>query len=242
MNEAAKISAKDDLPKALKPEIVALTESELRKLLNEAKNPTRRAEARGTLSSRPWFYPAILLAAFTGARRGEVLGLRWSDVDLEKKTITIRQSLAQSGTMVFTKLPKNDRTRPVSITSEVVTALRSHHAVQAKERLALGAAYKDADLVFAEANGGWVKPWNYGAAFADLVKRAGVTRIRLHELRHTHASLLAAAGVPIEVLSKRLGHASIAITADRYMHLYRDRDVAAAEAFERAMARGAGSQ
>jgi integrase len=87
-------------------------------------------------------------------------------------------------------------------------------------------------LAFARPDGSPIPPWNFGSAFRDLVVRAGVTRIRLHDLRDTHASLLAKAGVPIEVVSKRLGHSTIAITVDRYLVVYRERDEAAALAFE----------
>ena len=80
-------------------------------------------------------------------------------------------------------------------------------------------------------DGSPIRPWNFGAAFADLVRRAGVTRIRLHDLRDTHVSLAAKAGVPIEVLSRRLGHSSIGITMDRYLVVYKERDRAAADAF-----------
>ena len=90
--------------------------------------------------------------------------------------------------------------------------------------------------MFARPDGSALTPWNFGASFRDLVRRGGVTRIRLHDLRDTHASLLAKAGVTIEVVSKRLGHATIAITVDRYLVVYRDRDEAAASAFERLVA------
>ena len=79
-------------------------------------------------------------------------------------------------------------------------------------------------------------PWNFAAAFKDLVARAGVTRITLHDLRDTHASLLAKGGVPIEVISNRLGHSCISITVDRYVTVYQDRDAAAAAAFDRLVA------
>lgn len=95
------------------------------------------------------------------------------------------------------------------------------------------AGYQDQGLVFARPDGSTFTPWNLGPSFSDLVRRAGVTRIRLHDLRDTHASLLAKAGVAIEVVSKRLGHSNIAITVDRYLVVYRDRAEAAASAFER---------
>jgi integrase len=92
-------------------------------------------------------------------------------------------------------------------------------------------AYRDEDLVFSLADDAPIKPWNFGASFPGLVKRAGVTKVRLHDLRDTHASLMAMAGQPLDVISKRLGHSNIAITMDRYMTVYTSRDEAASEAF-----------
>jgi integrase len=223
----------DDLPKAAKPESTVLTESELRRLLDEAKTPTSRSKARGYLSGFPAFYPAVAFAAYTGARRGEVLSVRWRDLDLENGTVTIARSLSDTRGGLAFKAPKNGKSRDVELPASLVAILKSHHAAQARERLALGAGYADGDLVFARPDGSPMQPWNFGAAFADLVRRAGVTRIRLHDLRDTHASLAAKAGVPIEVLSRRLGHSSIAITMDRYLVVYRDRDRTAADAFDR---------
>ena len=85
----------------------------------------------------------------------------------------------------------------------------------------------------AQPDGSPVPPWNFGAAFKDLVARVGVTAITLHDLRDTHASLLAKAGVPIEVVSQRLGHSGIGVTVERYLTVYTSRDAEAAEAFQR---------
>jgi integrase len=134
---------------------------------------------------------------------------------------------------LFFKEPKNGKARKVILGAELAATLRSHRAAQAKEKLALGPGYQDNDLVFALPSGEPVAPWNFGAAFKDLVERASVTCVTLHDLRDTHASLLAKAGVPIEVVSSRLGHSSIGITVDRYLTVYTDRDAAAASAFER---------
>ncbi len=220
----------DDLPKVVKPKPVALTDEEVRDLLKEAKSPTGRSKKRGYLSSQPWFYPAVAFAVYTGARRGEVLALRWSDANLDKGSVTIARSITEQ---MEIKSPKNDRTRTISVPDKLCAILKSHRAEQAKERLALGAAYKDEDLVFARADGSPVDPWNFGRAVIDCIKRAKVTPITLHGLRDTHASLCAKAGVPLEVVSQRLGHASIGITAERYLHVYSDRDADAARAFER---------
>jgi integrase len=113
----------------------------------------------------------------------------------------------------------------------LVAVLREHREAQQLDRKTLGAAYKDGDLVFALADGSVVKPAAYGKAVLELLKRCGLEGATLHSLRDTHASLLAAAGVPIEVVSKRLGHSTIAITMERYLDVYTSRDRAAAEAF-----------
>ncbi|MFY9884130.1 MAG: tyrosine-type recombinase/integrase, partial [Candidatus Cybelea sp.] len=111
--------------------------------------------------------------------------------------------------------------------------LRTHELKQAEARLGVGTVYRDEDLVFAHADGSPIDPWNFDRAVGDLIRRSGVTRITLHGLRDTHASLCAKAGVPLEVVSQRLGHASIGITAERYLHVYSDRDADAADAFRR---------
>jgi integrase len=227
----------DDLPKVVKPESTVLTEAELRQLLAEAKEPARRSQARGYLCAYSAFYPAVAFAAFTGARQGEVLAVRWRDVDLAAGEVTIRRSLTDSprARLMF-KLPKNDKPRTICISPQLVAILESHRAVQQAEKIAFDAAYRDEDLIFAKPDGTPIAPWLFSSAFRNFMKRSAVRRIRFHDLRDTHASLLAKAGVPIEVISKRLGHSTIGVTVDRYVTVYRDRDAAAAEAFERVMA------
>jgi integrase len=177
-----------------------------------------------------------VFAAYTGARRGEVLATRWPDLDLDGGTVTIRESLAQPRSGLAFKRPKNGQVRTVTITSELVAVLRSHKAKQAAEQVHLGERYHRDDLVFAMPTGMPVSPEAFGAAFKRLVERAKVARIRLHDLRDAHASLLAKAGVPIEVVSQRLGHSCIGVTVDRYVTVYRERDAAAAAAFARLVA------
>jgi integrase len=160
--------------------------------------------------------------------------MRWRDLDIDNGTATIARSLtdAPRGRLSF-KTPKNGKPRTIFISTQLVATLRSHRVAQAAERLALGHAYHDEELVFAGPDGHPIRPWNFTEAVGDLVTRAQVTRITLHDLRDTHASLLAKAGVPIEVVSQRLGHSTISITVDRYITVYRDRDMAAAHAFDR---------
>jgi integrase len=150
---------------------------------------------------------------------------------LANGSVTIRRSLSDTKAGLTFKAPKNDKTRSVSIAPELVAILTDHRTAQAKERSAMGVAYRNGDLMFSLANGEPIKPWNFGAAFTGLVKRARVSKVRLHDLRHTHASLMAMAGTPLDVISKRLGHSNIAITAERYLSVYASRDEAASEAF-----------
>lgn len=229
------ILVSEDLPRTSKPESVALTEDELRQLLASAQAPSEWAQKRRVVSAQSWFAPAVWFGAYTGARRGETLAVRWRDLDLEQQEVTIRQSLTETkaGGLQF-KETKNRKRRTITLPPSLVNILRAHRAEQDRDREFFGSAYKDDDLVFAAPDGSPVAPWSFTASFRYLVQRSKVTYIRLHDLRDTHASLLGKHGVPLEVVSKRLGHESIAITAERYLHVYRERDAEAAAVFERA--------
>ena len=148
----------------------------------------------------------MAFAAYTGARRGEVLAVRWSDLNLKDATVSIRESLSDPKSGLAFKAPKNGEARTIVIAFELMEILRTHRARQVEERLCLGQAYNDRNRVFARPEGTPVTPLNFGAACKDLVARVKVTPITLHDLRDTHASLLAKAGVPIEVISQRPGH------------------------------------
>ncbi len=229
----AKLLTADDIPKAERPEIRFLNELELRRLLSMAEQPTSRSKKRGTLSSQPWFFAAVAFAAYTGARRGEVLAVRWSDLDLKRLEVTIRKSLTQTHGGLRFKSPKNGRSRRVAVPTKLIAILCDHQAKQKEERETMGAVYKDDDLIFALADGSPVTPWNFGAAFRDLVKRTGLKGVTLHSLRHTHVTLLGRAGVSLKVASERAGHSTVSFTGDRYSHVFRSDDAAAASAFER---------
>lgn len=223
----------EDLPKAAKPEPIALNEAEMAALLNAARHPSDRAKRSGGPSADPWFYPAVAFAMYTGARRGEVLGLRWSDVDFESNTVSIRRSLTRTHSRgLFFKEPKNGKARTIAMPATLTAILTQHRAAQNKERRILGAGYKDDDLAFARPDGSIVNPRCFGNRVIELAARAKVTPITAHCLRDTHASLLAKKGVPLEVVSKRLGHADIRITAERYLHVYSESDAAAARVLD----------
>lgn len=155
----------------------------------------------------------------TGMRRGEALGLRWVDVDLEDGRLSVRRTLiAVDGKPEWSE-PKTEASRRViSLDSGTVAALRKHGTRQKKEKLALGEGYRDEGLVFATVAGERLHPDNVSKAFDRLVRRAGVPRIRLHDLRHTAATTMLEEGVPLKIVTERLGHSSTRITADLYQH------------------------
>jgi len=164
-------------------------------------------------------FPIVLLALGTGLRRGEVLGLRWSDLDLERRTLTVAQSLEQTKTGLRFKTPKTRRSRrTIALSPAVVEELQSHRARQAADRLALGMGKDPAALVFTRIDGDPMQPDSVTKIFARIVIKAKVKPISFHALRHTHATDLLRAGVHPKIVSERLGHASIAITMDTYTH------------------------
>lgn len=202
-------------------------------LLNAARNPSERAKRSGGPSAEPWFYPAVAFAVYTGARRGEVLGLRWSDVDFASNTVTIRRSLRRTHSKgLFFKEPKSGKARTITMPCTLAAILKQHRATQDHERKILAIGYKDDDLVFARPNRSLVNPRSFGNRVIELAVRAKVTPTTAHCLRNTHASLLAKKGVPLEVVSKRLGHADIRVTAERYLRVYRKSDAAAARVLD----------
>ena len=164
------------------------------------------------------------LAAGTGARRGELLGLRWADVDLEASQVRIRRALTVVDGTPRLLGTKTSRPRTVVIAPSVVDALARERAHQADRRTSADTWQDRWDLVFTTDEGRPVDPYRLTVAFRELVRDAPVPIIRLHDLRHTHASLLLAAGVPVKVVSARLGHTSIEMTMDVYGHLLPGQD------------------
>lgn len=165
--------------------------------------------------------PLWRLAAMTGMRRGELAGLKWRDLNLEAATVTVvRQLLKIGGHPTLVPHPKSDAgRRTLDLDPATVEVLRHHRASQARERLAWGPAYQSNDLVFCREDGTPLHPDTISKAFARVARDAGVPIIRLHDVRHTHATLMLAAGTPPHVVSRRLGHASPAFTLARYAHV-----------------------
>lgn len=176
--------------------------------------------------------PASHLAIFSGLRRGEVLGLRWVDVDLDRGFLTVTQQAAVIGHRVEYAVPKSSagEQRVVALDAATVSLLKSWKAQQAADRLAWGQGWTDSGLVFTREDGtGW-HPETVTKALPKLAKAAGLPVIRFHDLRHLSAALQIAAKVDIAVISKRLGHATIGVTSDIYGHLLGEANKNAADA------------
>ena len=175
------------------------------------------------------------VAATTGMRRGEILGLRWRDVDFEAGALSVAQARVRGPDGLTYGPPKTSAgRRRIDLGGETVAALREHRRRQAEERSVLPVD-RDEDLVFTRADGEPLDPDGLSGTFDRLAREAGLPRIRLHDLRHTVASLMLAEGVPAKVVQERLGHSSVMVTLDIYSHVAPGMQRAAAEALERAI-------
>ena len=173
--------------------------------------------------------PLLRFAAFSGLRRGEVLGLRWADVDMQAGTVSVRQSRVALAGKSTVHAPKTEAgTRTITVPGAALDALRARWAQQAADRLKAGAAWRDEGWVFATAAGGPLDPNNVSRDFRRLRDAARLQKEPFHALRHTAVSVQLAAGVPLEVASKRIGHKRTALTADTYGHMLPQADQAAA--------------
>ncbi len=165
-------------------------------------------------------YALWLVVSLTGLRRGEAIGLRWQDVDTRAGLLRIRQQIVEvRGELVVGEPKTRSGVRLVPLDPGTVNALRAHQARQELERARWGEAWHDTGLVFTYEDGRMLRPELATRRFQALSRHAGVPVIRFHGLRHTSASLALAAGVPMRVVSDRLGHSSTAITADLYTHV-----------------------
>jgi len=167
-----------------------------------------------------------VLALTTGMRRGELLALRWADVDAVKRTLTVTGTLQRvkhpDGTSALERAQPKTKTsmRQIPLTAAAVDALKRHAQRQGQQRAVAGSEWTDTGLVFTNERGGAVEPRNLlSRSFAPLLTEAGIPHVRFHDLRHTAATLMAAKGVHTKVVSEMLGHASIGITLDLYSHV-----------------------
>jgi integrase len=166
-------------------------------------------------------FPMWRLAAWTGMRRGEVAGLTWRDIDLDAGTITVQRArvTVTSRDVRESKTKTGSGRRQVELDEETVAALEAWQERQRQERDEWPGEWPSHGLVFALQDGAALKPDWLTRWFQSHAKQAGLPQIRLHDLRHTHATILLAAGVPVKVVSERLGHSTPAFTMAVYQHV-----------------------
>ncbi len=185
------------------------------------------------LAGTPLYLPTVL-AVTTGARRGEILALTWADVDLDRRRMTIRRALEQTKSGLAFKPPKSGKVRVVTLPPLAVEALRAHRAAQ-------GEAPQAEALVITRPDGSPWWPDSFSSRFRQLARRAGFAGVHFHMLRHARATYLLRQKIDPKVVSARLGHSTIKITADLYQHVMDGMDEEAAGALDAALrAAGAG--
>jgi integrase len=208
--------------------------------------PRREHREMSTLSEEQsrWFLDTVVgdrfeahyvLALTTGMRQGELLALRWQDVDLERATLQVRLNVQEAGGKCILAEPKTPYSRrSIALSQLVVGALRAHRVLQNEERLALGPVWNTSfDLVFPNTIGGIMIPDNLAKrSFKRFLAKAGLPDMRFHDLRHTAATLLLSRGINPKVVSEMLGHADISITLRVYAHVTPHMQQAAADVMD----------
>jgi len=214
-----------DTPKIQRHEMHVMSETDLHIFLEYAKDTP--------------YYALFYTALFTGMRRAELLALRWSDIDLELCQLSVTRSMQYIGSAalenrIIFKEPKTAKSRRlISLSPSTAITLREHQAKQNELRQSLGyTPLSDSDLVFSHYDGLPLLPNSVTHAWIKLVRHCGLHGIRLHDARHTHASLLLKQGVHPKVVQERLGHGSIQITLDTYSHVAPGLQQAAANKFD----------
>jgi integrase len=217
------VAAELKLPRITREEIDPLTEKQARLFLEAGRGD--RLEA------------LYVLALNTGMRQGELLALKWDDVDLERGALRVRRTLTHANKAFVLGEPKTKNSRrTIRLTTHAVDALRAHLSHQFQEIEEMGSLYQPGGLIFATKTGTIINPSNLrNRSFKPLLKRAGLPTIRFHDLRHTCATLLLGRDVNAKVVSETLGHSSISITLDIYSHLLPDMQEKAANALEEAL-------
>lgn len=217
------------LPKIAKKEARALDPSQVCWYLDAAR-------ARG-------LYEFLMIDSATGCRRGELLALTWKDVSFPSRVLTISKSLEQTKAGLRIKPTKSEKPRPISIPQSAVEILKMIQSGQERNRQMFGADYRrDLDLVFCSPDGNYLKPDSISSKCSLIAKKAGLKNVSLHTLRHSHTSLLLSLGVPLPVVSKRLGHSSPHFTAKVYSHALPTDEETAAEKWESAFQKNAAAE
>ena len=166
------------------------------------------------------YYMVFFLAANTGMRRGELLGLKWEDVDFNKKRLEVKRQAIRTDKGIILKKPKTKAgNRTIPITNNLIKELKRHKIKQSEDKLALGDNYKDQDLVNCNKIGNPINPVSTYIEFKKISRSINLPEIKLHDLRHTFSTLFLENGGNIKTLQQILGHSSISVTMDTYSHV-----------------------
>jgi integrase len=212
-----------DAPSLRRDEVVPFSTEEARALL---------AAARGLRNEARW---SVALAL--GLRQGEALALRWEDIDLDTGTLTVKRSMQRlvGKGLVFDEPKSRAGRRAIMLPNGLRDALRAHRAAQLEERLAAGSEWQEHGLLFAQVNGRPIDPGSDWKSWKALLALAGVRDARLHDARHTAATLLLQQGVPARVAMQILGHSQISLTLGTYSHVVPELAQEAAERIDRVL-------
>ncbi|MAG14933.1 MAG: site-specific integrase [Dehalococcoidales bacterium] len=207
-------------PRVQRPEMQTWSEEDIARFIEAAKDSS--------------YYALFYTALFTGMRRSELLALRWQDVDLMLSQVYVSRSMhvLKGGRVIFRSSKTAKGRRTVALPPSAILLLKEHHEKQNLERAMLGIPLTNDDLVFSQFDGKSLLPNTVTHAWIKLVRRAGLKPIRLHDTRHSHASLMLKQGVHPKIVQERLGHASIQITLDTYSHVAPGLQQAAAVRFD----------
>ncbi|ACO28786.1 site-specific integrase [Bacillus cereus] len=208
------------IPKKEKSSIQTWTEEEVKQFLLHSQ------ESR--------YHIGYLLAITTGMRLGEVLGLRWQDVDFNNHTVTINQTLGHDN-KIKTSAKNNSSKRTIPIPLEVIEELKKCKLQVNKDKLRIGPAYHDLDLIICNKLGEVTTRTTFTRHFDKVIKNAGIKKIKFHDTRHTHATLLLKQGVHPKVVSERLGHSDISLTLRVYSHVLPNIQEDAVKAFAKSI-------
>lgn len=209
-----------DTPKPEKYKPLVLNNKEITELINVISNTD--------------IYIPVIIGIYTGMRRGEILGLTWKNIDLEKGTLNVVQALYPTANGLIFSSPKTENSiRKISMPLTLINILKDYKVKQETIKNRLGNNYNDLDLVCSQMDGNPIHPTRLNHKFRDLLKENNLPLIRFHDLRHTHASLLLKERVEPKLISERLGHSNIKITLDIYSHIYEETNMEVADTFDK---------
>lgn len=213
-------------PKGKKKKVTPYTSSELKKLLEELESHRLFAFFR--------------LLAYTGGRRGEILALRWSDLDFEKRTLSISKNRTRIGKTVIEQdsTKGGDGARIVQLDSETMRLIKDHRRRQIEERMKAGSLWQESNYIFTQENGLPLDPSTPYQLFKKTAKRLGLRSESLHSIRHLHATELLNSGAGVHLVKDRLGHSDISTTLRIYAHIRPEQKQEVADLFAQAIENG----